>query len=72
MRVNLDRQDLVNLVKSIQPSYENLEYFKPYGYYIGGFDDKFIWDTTILLTKSDELLYSFYEKLKYQYNESSR
>jgi len=46
MKVELDRDDLVNLVKGVYPSYEimDIEVIKMNGRYVGGFHDKWVWN----------------------------
>lgn len=62
MIINLEKEDLINLVKGTSPNYEVMgdPTIKPYGNYIGGFVDKWDWNKYSLINLEDETLFDMY------------
>jgi len=70
MTIEVDKQDLVNLVKGVVPNYELMRHFliKPNGDYVGGFVDKWQWNVSNLKDQSEEVLYDIYKRCKESWN----
>lgn len=66
MYVKLDKNDLINLVTSTSPSYEDMGKFEKskLGRYCGGFNDRWDWDRSELRKMSDEGLLDLYSYLR--------
>lgn len=62
MLVELDKTDLVRLVKGYEPDYSQTD--ERYGTYCGGFNDYWTWDIGKLHDISEEDLWDFYQNLK--------
>lgn len=62
MKVNLNKEDLISLVKGEVPYYDifDNELVDKSGKYIGGFHDKWEWDDYALKKLSEEELYKLY------------
>lgn len=63
MKVDLDKKDLVNLVRGTIPSYDAMEspLIKPHGEYTGGFADGWQWNSNLYdVCNEDELLGMYY------------
>ena len=59
LNVRLERKDVINLIRSTYPPYEDMEMLEnlKLGFYSGGFNDKWEWDLHLLNKK-----YSFISK----------
>lgn len=66
MEINLDKQDLIALVKGQTPNYSVMDdpEIKRNGRYTGGFHDKWDWESYNLEKESEDTLYSIYNKCK--------
>lgn len=66
MLVNLDKEDLVNLVISQSPSYDDMDKLKKCGLgrYWGGFNDRWEWSRSALEKLSEEALLDLYSMLQ--------
>lgn len=66
MIVKLDKDDLVCLLESKCVPYEEIEEYenKGLGHYVGGFHDKWVWNTERLKELSEQQLFSIYRSLK--------
>jgi hypothetical protein len=63
MKVDLNKQALISLVKGATPPYEVFgnELIKAVGSYQGGFYDRWVWDERALSSLTEEELYYIYE-----------
>lgn len=65
MVVDLDRKDIVSLLKGVEPSYEIMENIpKDLGSYTGGFVDRWNWSFWDDVDYTDEELYAIYKMCK--------
>lgn len=66
MVLELDKEDLVNLVKGIYPRYKFMDKLlkDKLGTYVGGFREDFTWNHLELMGLSEPELYMLYKKLK--------
>ncbi len=68
MIVELDRNDLINLLTSLKPNYEMMNYLTnlDFGIHIGGFNDKWDWFPNKIYDSnlSNEEIYVLYKQLK--------
>lgn len=66
MTVDLDKHDLISLVKGIDPPYSLFEHplVKECGSYSGGFSDRWTWHTYKLKELTEETLYNLYSLIK--------
>lgn len=66
MNIDLNRKDLISLVKGAVPNYSafNDPLVKMCGNYIGGFLDRWDWDYTKLEELSDQDLFKLYNICK--------
>lgn len=66
MFVNLEKDDLINLVISRSPDYEDMGKFEKLGFgrYIGGFNDRWEWSRSALEKLSEETLLDLYSMLQ--------
>ncbi len=66
MKFVLDKDDIICLLKSKTVPYEKIDEFsnKEWGHFIGGFDDRWEWNTAKLRELSEEQLFSIYYFLK--------
>lgn len=64
--VELDKDDLIYLIRGFDPSYEQMKHFliEPYGEYEGGFHNRWEWDYHKLMECNEELLLSIYNVCK--------
>lgn len=48
LNVCLERKDVINLIRSTQPPYEDMKMLEnlKLGFYSGGFNDKWTWETS--------------------------
>ena len=48
LNVRLERKDVINLIRSTYPPYEDIEMLEnlKLGFYSGGFNDKWTWETS--------------------------
>lgn len=62
MTAELSRRDLIRLVYGIYPPYEVFEHplVKRTGQYIGGFVDKWLWDTQAIADLTENDLWNLY------------
>lgn len=68
MEVELDKRDIIHLLRGVEPSYDKMRIIEDMGlgYYTGGFKDEFNWQYTnyhLWDKYSDEELYELYNKL---------
>jgi hypothetical protein len=67
MNVNLSKHDIINMIKSVPVAYRRckpeLDEMGEWEFNMDG-PTHFVWYNKILLTKSEEYLYDFYQKLK--------
>jgi len=67
MNVNLGKREIVDMIKSVPISYRRftteLDEMGEWEFNMDG-PTHFVWYTKVLLTKSEEYLYDFYQKLK--------
>ena len=68
MKVELDKRDIIHLLRGIEPSYDTMGLIEDMelGSYTGGFVDRFNWNsvTSVCWDKySDEKLFELYLKL---------
>lgn len=61
MNVDLDRTDLIRLVKGSQPDYGQMDQLKAYGQYWEGSTQAFVWDSYALAKLSEEQLWEVYK-----------
>ena len=68
MTVELDKQDLIALVRGTEPSYEQMEHplVRIHGRYVGGFVDRWEWNISSLEELSEKLLWQIYQYCKRQ------
>ena len=66
MLVELEKDDIINLIKNTSPPYALINEFeeKKYGSLCGGFAEKWKWNCSKLLELSETDLYAIYQKLK--------
>lgn len=68
MIIELDKTDIINMILGTYPTYEQMDKFERLGlgYYIGGFDDKWVWNSYSNAWKryTEEQLFEFYKELK--------
>lgn len=66
MKAELDKKDLVSLIKGTSPAYSLFEdeLIKSCGHYVGGFVDEWQWDEFALGRLSDNQLLELYRKIK--------
>lgn len=66
MTVDLDKEDLISLVKGITPPYSLFEHplVKECGSYTGGFVDRWTWHHYKLKELNEQTLYNLYQLLK--------
>ena len=66
MKVNLSKDDLVNLVCGIEPTYEAMEHplLKQYGKFFGGFNSEWSWDRWGLKELDEHTLFTIYNICK--------
>lgn len=66
MKVELDRKDIINLLKGAVPPYEMMNRLieLKLGSYTGGFSDKWDWDIDIKSELSDNALFNIYKSIK--------
>ena len=66
MWVNLEKEDLINLIISKSPNYDDIYTFayKGLGRYYGGFNDKWEWNRSALEKLSEEDLLDLYSYLQ--------
>ena len=66
MNVNLSKREIIDMIKSIPVSYgrytKELNEAGEWKFNMDG-PTHFVWNITLLLTKSEEYLYEFYQKL---------
>lgn len=57
MTVNLEKSDLINLMKGIKPHYDIFDHplIKGNGCYIGGFFDNWIWNSNLEYLSEEEI-----------------
>ena len=61
MIVDLDRKDIISLMKGISPNYDVMgEIPKDLGYYSGGFSDQWKWNYFVPDKYSNKELFSIY------------
>lgn len=61
MIVDLDRKDIISLLKGTSPDFSVMHLIpKDLGYYCGGFVDKWSWNYYVPDKYSDKELYDFY------------
>lgn len=60
MYVELDKKDLIALVKGTAPNYKVMEYMNNIGRYLGGMNDRWVWDDSKLGNLSEKTLYKVY------------
>ena len=65
MKVDLDKADLVCLVKGITPNYEPL--VKRCGHYVGGFSERWEWNKSQLMELTENELCELYSICKTSY-----
>lgn len=68
MKVELNKRDIVHLLRGVEPSYDKMGLIEDMGLgrYTGGFEDRFDWNsvTSVCWNKySDEKLFELYLKL---------
>lgn len=65
MNVELDKQDLIRLVKgtSNEIGYELMDYLKPIGKLTGFPNEKWYWDEQALKSMTERQLYIVYKKI---------
>ena len=70
MKVELDRKDIIALLKGTEPYYPIMEKIpKDLGYFVGGFADKWYWNNFSEDCKyTDEYLYNLYLMCKNSWN----
>ena len=66
MWVDLEKEDIVRLVRSQTVPYELVDEYtaKGYGRYVGGFSDKWVWSNDKLETLSEKELLILYKQFK--------
>lgn len=66
MTVELDKKDLVSLVKGIWPSYSIMDdpYIRQLGSYSGGMLDEWSWNSYKLEELTEETLFKLYQFIK--------
>lgn len=66
MKIELDKSDLIAMVKGKTPEYTLLEHelVKKSGYYTGGFVDKWTWESGKLEKLTEQELFELYTALK--------
>jgi len=66
MKVELDRDDLVSLVKGTYPSYEIMDspLIRLSGKYVGGFHDKWVWNDKFSPVLTEDNLWEMYNICK--------
>ena len=72
MQINLEKKDLINLVKGITPYYNvfNEPLVKQCGSYYGGHDISWEWDYFKLKNLSEKALYDLYKICKNSWNDT--
>ncbi len=69
MIVELDREDIISLMKGTEPNYNIMHKIpEDLGRYVGGFADRWEWDMIIPTQYSDEELYNIYLMCKESYS----
>lgn len=68
MEVELDKRDIIHLLRGVEPSYDKMDIVEnmELGHYTGGFEDSFNWQypNSYFWDKySEEELYELYNKL---------
>ena len=69
MKAELDKRDIIHLLRGVEPSYDIMGLIEDMelGSYIGGFEDRFDWNYTTSACwdkYSEEKLFELYLKLK--------
>lgn len=66
MTVELDKKDLISLVKGICPSYQIMDdpYIRQLGSYRGGMNDEWSWNSYKLEELTEETLFKLYQFIK--------
>lgn len=66
MLIEVDKQDLINLVKGTEPSHELMKHplIAENGRYTGGFHDKWDWNYRPFRNNTEEEIYQLYIMLK--------
>ena len=67
MNVNLSKREIIDMIKSVPVSYgrytKELNEAGAWEFNMDG-PTHFVWNVTVLLTKTEEYLYEFYQKLQ--------
>ena len=66
MTTELDRRDLISLVRGIEPDYSVFDnpLVKKGGYYVGGMHDKWVWELGRLYHLDNDTLWELYNICK--------
>lgn len=66
MNIELDRKDIISLLRGITPPYSIMDKIpKDLGSYVGGFVDSWQWDINENILYSDEYLFNLYLMCKH-------
>lgn len=69
MKVDLDRKDIIALLKGTMPNYNVMDNIpEDLGRYVGGFVDTWKWEYLIPDKYTDEELFNFYLMCKHSWN----
>jgi hypothetical protein len=65
MKIVVDKQDLINMVKGVFLSYDAMcdPLASICGRYVGGFDDKWVWDVFELNQLTEQQLFDVYTRI---------
>lgn len=69
MKIEVDKTDIINMIRGTSLSYEKIDRFLSLGlgYYVGGFDDSWYWNdkwSSAWDLYTEEQLLDFYHELK--------
>lgn len=68
MKVELDRKDIISLMKGTSPNYSVMHKIpKDLGSYVGGFCDRWDWNYSVPDEYTDEELFSIYMMCKHSW-----
>ena len=71
MQVELDRRDIISLLRGSSPNFSVMDKMpKELGYYVGGFVDDWKWQLNTKVPYTDEYLYELYTICKNSWNEN--
>lgn len=66
MKIEVDKKDLENMIKGVEPSYDVMDMlcFKGLGSYVGGHSDKWVWSYIFPTDLTLQELYDIYLSIK--------